>query len=284
MTDIIPERGNTSDWGLMSDNTMTAPCPRCGKRLRFGPEALGRKGRCLSCSQKLAVLGNGRVYAIERPHGLGSHGCAGDHEITDKGQAESPTRGQRGSRADQLVLLAMLALALLMLRNWLRDGRSNVPGSEVTAPAVVATSVSLKTEVPASDTNAGSPSNPPPPMVMSWEPDPPAAGLSSVDDPGGGTPLPKPVETSDLLSRGLAHCHDGRYSEGLHCLDQVVFYDPDNAQAHYYRGRVLCCLGRYSEAVTAYERSLAIDPQRSVVRPHLAGALAVLQQAPPPNL
>lgn len=44
---------------------MKARCPKCGRKLSFGEDAIGRRGRCGACGQPLAVLRHGRLYCIE---------------------------------------------------------------------------------------------------------------------------------------------------------------------------------------------------------------------------
>ncbi len=44
---------------------MKGQCPKCGRSLGFGEEAVGRRGRCYSCGQLLAILQRGRLYSLE---------------------------------------------------------------------------------------------------------------------------------------------------------------------------------------------------------------------------
>jgi len=44
---------------------MKARCPKCGRTLGFGEDAIGRRGRCGACGQLLAILREGRLYCLE---------------------------------------------------------------------------------------------------------------------------------------------------------------------------------------------------------------------------
>jgi hypothetical protein len=265
----------------MDNNKRTAPCPRCGRKLRFGPEALGRKARCLSCHQRLAVMKNGRIYAIEESGAQ----PGGDriHEDTPV-SSETPTitAPRWGlSRAEQLAVLTVAVICVaLLLRSPTRPQATAAEAMELSVasqpapvdppPGILQRHAEIRPDPTAS----------PKPVVVSWEPDPqPDTEKPTTSAPSGAqsTAKPKRTQPSDLLRRGLMHCHEGRYSEGLYCFQQLVALNPGDAQAQYYCGRALHSLGRHADAVMAYDRSLRLDPNCSTARACRVTALDALR-------
>lgn len=52
----------------------------------------------------------------------------------------------------------------------------------------------------------------------------------------------------------------GAYRQALRVCDQAVEAHPDCAEAHDYRGLVLCRMGRHAEALPAYDRAINLEP------------------------
>jgi tetratricopeptide (TPR) repeat protein len=64
-----------------------------------------------------------------------------------------------------------------------------------------------------------------------------------------------------------------RYLDALKCLDRWVEREADSVRAHHWRGWVSNQLDHRSQAIADYERVLELQPNRSVVRQHLAEIL-----------
>jgi len=266
----------------MNNNTMTAPCPHCGRRLRFDDQALGHKGRCLCCNQRLAVLSDGRVYAIADSNKAATSGCPKNLARKRTAKAAIRTRSWDLSGIQQLALLGTAVLSVAMLA-WSSAGPLDVSRAATATPASRPASACAEQPVSRSGNNQKTARLSRPAMVdMSWEPDAPESDRghpsSTPDAPlGRGIIGPRAWHRPDLLRRGVTHCRQNRYAEGLTCFDELLAIDPGNAQAHCFRGRALSCLGRHAEAVIAYDRSLGIEPDRAAASDHRAVALASLK-------
>lgn len=51
------------------------------------------------------------------------------------------------------------------------------------------------------------------------------------------------------------------YRQALKACDQAIVAHPDLAEAHDFRGLILCRMGRYREALPAYDRALRLEPE-----------------------
>ncbi len=51
------------------------------------------------------------------------------------------------------------------------------------------------------------------------------------------------------------------YRQALKVCDQALVAHPDLAEAHDFRGLILCRMGRYREALPAYDRAISLEPQ-----------------------
>jgi len=74
-----------------------------------------------------------------------------------------------------------------------------------------------------------------------------------------------------MLARGLEQT--GRSGEAIDEYTHLVAVQPQNARAHFERGRLLLATGRAEEATAALETAIAIEPARASPHLSLAGAL-----------
>ena len=51
------------------------------------------------------------------------------------------------------------------------------------------------------------------------------------------------------------------YRQALKACDQAIVSHPDLAEAHDFRGLILCRMGRYREALPAYDKALRLEPE-----------------------
>ena len=68
----------------------------------------------------------------------------------------------------------------------------------------------------------------------------------------------------------------GRTDEALAAFDRALAIDPQDAEAHNYRGVALALLGRIDEALAAFDRALAINPQDAKAHDYRGAVLAQL--------
>jgi hypothetical protein len=269
----------------METSSLSAPCPYCGRRLRFGAEALGRKARCTSCSQRLAVMNNGRIYAIEDLPPRSS----GELPVETGHRDNVSTEGEGGRQRGGLVWaesLALIGVGMAIAVVWLRSPESQpttASGSQQTMPVAqeMATAGIARASREGS-VRRGPDRQLPVSQDVAWELEPvPACGDSTGDAPAKqmalGNAQSRLVLTTELTGRGVIHCREGRFEAGLECFEQTLLFDPNDARAHDYRGRALYCLGRHAESVVAYERCLELAPDRLNVQGYRDQALRVLQ-------
>ena len=76
--------------------------------------------------------------------------------------------------------------------------------------------------------------------------------------------------------RGVALAQLGRMHEALAAFDEALKINPQFAEAHYNRGVALTELGRTDEALAAFDRALAINPQDAKAHHNRGAVLAKL--------
>lgn len=77
---------------------------------------------------------------------------------------------------------------------------------------------------------------------------------------------------SRMASAGLL-VHQGRYKEAVEEYKEILFLQPDYAQAHADLGAVLTIVGRTDEAIREYRKALSLAPSDARVHSNLAVAL-----------
>jgi predicted O-linked N-acetylglucosamine transferase (SPINDLY family) len=65
-----------------------------------------------------------------------------------------------------------------------------------------------------------------------------------------------------------------RYEEALHCIDRLLAFKPEHAEAHYNRGLLLSDFNRCMEAAASHDRAVELKPDYSEAR--WASCVAVL--------
>jgi tetratricopeptide (TPR) repeat protein len=73
--------------------------------------------------------------------------------------------------------------------------------------------------------------------------------FSHVDEKKGGH-----------LLRGKTYVQKKSYAQGLHELDKAIEVDPDDYEAHFWRGRALVKTGRDDDAIAAFETTIKLNP------------------------
>ena len=74
----------------------------------------------------------------------------------------------------------------------------------------------------------------------------------------------------DHLRRGKTMVQQKAYAKGLIELDKAIKSQPDNYEAHFWRGRALLKSGRDKEAIAAFETTLELNPRYSYALDNLA--------------
>lgn len=80
----------------------------------------------------------------------------------------------------------------------------------------------------------------------------------------GDARLPPPMNVDDRetwLQRIGELVDRAAYRQALKACDQALVAHPDLAEAHDFRGLILCRMGRYREALPAYDRALRLEPE-----------------------
>lgn len=97
----------------------------------------------------------------------------------------------------------------------------------------------------------------------------------SLDLPG--VPEEARSDAGDLpsLQRAWELVEDGRGEEALSLIDRRVELDPRDAEAHYWRGRILLRMERPDEAVGAFREAVRLRPDYPSAQRNLGYALGV---------
>jgi len=257
--------------GTMNDNTMTAPCPQCGRKLRFGQEALGRKAKCPSCTRSWpswATAGSMRSpnlapgYPLQ-PDAALDRASRGQVRYAAglwicRGSAESPWRVRYADPGGHTEAGGGSAGEFGCPDPG--EGPSTLPTAFGESAIEARIEVNRKTRVKSTAVaRRGNGSS-----VCGRG----RGRFGGRCQFGRGLRTAQSAADIDLLKRGLAHCREARYGEGLHCFEQVIAAAPADARAHYYRGRALYCLGRYAEAVTGLRPQLGLEPRCTAAKSH----------------
>ena len=96
--------------------------------------------------------------------------------------------------------------------------------------------------------------------------------FSTMGTASGSTTLPnyasnfnvnKSVTAIDLVKKGIALGHLGRYNEAINLYDKALAIKPNLVNALYAKGIALDSLGRDNEAISLDDKASTIDPNNT---------------------
>jgi tetratricopeptide (TPR) repeat protein len=75
--------------------------------------------------------------------------------------------------------------------------------------------------------------------------------------------MSKLIQITNLLKKGAELNQQGNFEEALIAYDQVIIIKPDDAEAYYYRGMILCQVDRFEEALISFDQAIVINPNHA---------------------
>ncbi len=71
--------------------------------------------------------------------------------------------------------------------------------------------------------------------------------------------------TQDLFNKGIALANLHNFVEALACFNEILRFNPDDADVLYNKGVALAALQEYEEAIFYYGQSLKINPYNAEI-------------------
>jgi tetratricopeptide (TPR) repeat protein len=90
-----------------------------------------------------------------------------------------------------------------------------------------------------------------------------ASGSTTLPNNASNFNVNKPASAIDLVKKGIALGHLGKYNEAISLYDKALVIKPNNTAALTNKGVALYHLGRYNEAISLYDKVSTIDPNNT---------------------
>lgn len=74
------------------------------------------------------------------------------------------------------------------------------------------------------------------------------------------TPVEVKPPAEELISQGMAKYENGNYSSAIEYYNKAIEYYPDNAEAHYQKGRAYTEMSDFTSAIDEYTRTVQLNP------------------------
>ena len=69
-----------------------------------------------------------------------------------------------------------------------------------------------------------------------------------------------PEKSDQLVEEGISLLYAGKNDRALAVFEEAIRYNPDNFEAHYYKGNCLANQRKYREAIDEYTQAIKIKP------------------------
>lgn len=82
--------------------------------------------------------------------------------------------------------------------------------------------------------------------------------------------LKKEIEIKNILDEGISFLNDGKYPKAIEKFDEVIFYDPDYAEALLQKSFAFKCQGHFVKSLRHYKMAIKSDETLKDIEYHKA--------------